>query len=231
MPVAAPDGPVVALVADANPPATPCVTGTVVVDRHDRNMRVIHEQLRFTAIMKVTDDRRLHFAHHLSDGTWSSVHQVWEDETGNSFALKVIPVEGSNVDSAYANIDLLRRLTHANIVQYHGHFTQYVGGVRCLCMELELCHNGTLVNYLRTHQKLGLSATRVAEFVSQLASALAYIHDQGCLHGDLRPESVLVTADKQLKLTSFGSPLWVERKGLTPRTIAHDGPLEFGTGY
>lgn len=45
------------------------------------------------------------------------------------------PAHGSNVDSAYANIDLLRRLTHANIVQYHGHFTQYVGGVRCLCME------------------------------------------------------------------------------------------------
>eukprot|EP00667_Euglena_gracilis_P004792 EG_transcript_4819 len=209
---------VVAAEAEAIPE---CVTGTVVVDRHAKDIQALRSQLRFMTAVKTVDGRRLQVAAHVADGTWASVYKVYDEATSRTCALKVVPVEGCNVDSVYDNIEVLRRLPHPNVVQYYSHFTMKINHIRCLCVELEFADGGTLADYVRAKakQKGHLSAARVQDFAAQLATALAFIHERGCLHGDLRPESVLVTVDKQLKLTSFGSPLWVERKGLTPRTI------------
>jgi serine/threonine protein kinase len=40
--------------------------------------------------------------------------------------------------------------------------------------------------------------------LGEVAQALAYIHDQGILHLDLKPENVLCTKDGTLKITDFG---------------------------
>eukprot|EP00668_Euglena_longa_P009338 GGOE01011270.1.p1 GENE.GGOE01011270.1~~GGOE01011270.1.p1 ORF type:complete len:367 (-),score=112.84 GGOE01011270.1:754-1821(-) len=220
MPASTEAGPLLAVVAPEDVDATHCVTGTVVVDRHKKDVRTLHAQVRYMTVLQTADQRRLRVSAHIADGTWASVYHVCEMDSSRFSALKVIPVEGSNVDSAYDNIELLRRLPHRNVVQYYSHFTLQVNGVRCLCIELEVCDNGTLISFLRVRAKhaWSMSVARVQDFASQLSCALAYIHDQGFLHGDLRPESVLVTADKVLKLTNFGSPRWMERSGL-PRTI------------
>eukprot|EP00668_Euglena_longa_P014944 GGOE01018983.1.p1 GENE.GGOE01018983.1~~GGOE01018983.1.p1 ORF type:complete len:201 (-),score=53.60 GGOE01018983.1:221-823(-) len=64
-----------------------------------------------------------------------------------------------------------------------------------------------------------MSTALIQDFATQLASALTYIHGRGFLHGDLSAENVLLTGKKQLKLTNFGSPLWIDRLGHAPRTI------------
>eukprot|EP00667_Euglena_gracilis_P006141 EG_transcript_6191 len=221
MSVAVSNEPCLAIVAPENVDAFHCVTGTVVVDRHVKDIEVLHSQLRCMTVLK-TADRKLRIASHIADGTWASVYCVYEADSQQSSALKVIPIEGAHVESAYAAIELLKTLRHPNIVQYHNHFTLTINDVSCLCIQLDFCGKGTLVDYIRAkaNQKTGLSAAQVRDFITQLASALAYIHDQGFLHGDLRPESVLVTREReQLKLTGFGSSLRIERRGLAPRTI------------
>eukprot|EP00668_Euglena_longa_P036919 GGOE01047497.1.p1 GENE.GGOE01047497.1~~GGOE01047497.1.p1 ORF type:complete len:362 (-),score=98.01 GGOE01047497.1:744-1799(-) len=210
-----------AVIAPEGVDATQCVTGIVVMDQHQKDIKTLRAQLRRLTLMETADRRHLRISHHITDGTWASVYHVCEEDSGRFSALKVIPVEGANVDSAYANIELLKRLSHPNVVQYHTHFTESINDVSCLCIQLELCSRGTLGDYLHTKalQKPVISTARVREFTSQLASALAYIHEEGCLHGNLCPESVLLTMEKRLKLTGFGSPLCLERRGLAPRTI------------
>eukprot|EP00668_Euglena_longa_P036445 GGOE01046844.1.p1 GENE.GGOE01046844.1~~GGOE01046844.1.p1 ORF type:complete len:363 (-),score=108.10 GGOE01046844.1:805-1866(-) len=223
MSAAAVELPCLAVVAPDGVNGTQCVIGNVVVDRHLKYVAVLHDQLRFMTIIRTADRRNLCITSHIADGMWASVYSVRED-SGRPSAMKVIPVEGANVDSAHSEVSLLRRLDHPNIVQYYSHFTTRVRGVRCLFVQVEFCDRGTLADLIRTKaqkQKSPMSASRIQDFTTQLASALAYIHDQGILHGDLRPENVLVVGEKeQLKLSGFGSPLWMERRGLRPRTVS-----------
>eukprot|EP00668_Euglena_longa_P042425 GGOE01056136.1.p1 GENE.GGOE01056136.1~~GGOE01056136.1.p1 ORF type:complete len:355 (+),score=101.33 GGOE01056136.1:77-1141(+) len=219
MPVDAPEVPCLAVALPEDVNVAHCVTGTVVVDQHRKDIRTLHSQLLNMMIIE-TPECRLRIATHIADGTWSCVYHVCEEESGQSYALKVIPNEGTNVSSAYARIALVKKLSHSNVVKYHNHFARQYGGVSCLCIQMEYCSSGLLSDYIRVkaHHKSSLSATRVQDFATQLASALAYIHDQGFIHGDLRSANVLMEK-KQLKLMSFGSPLWLERRGLTPRCI------------
>ena len=49
----------------------------------------------------------------------------------------------------------------------------------------------------------------------QLASTLAYLHEQGIVHRDLKPENILVTPDDQLKVADFGTAMMTGARRLT----------------
>jgi hypothetical protein len=48
----------------------------------------------------------------------------------------------------------------------------------------------------------------VARIGTQVASALAHLHDKGMVHRDVTPGNVLVTRDRTAKLTDFGIATW-----------------------
>jgi serine/threonine protein kinase len=59
---------------------------------------------------------------------------------------------------------------------------------------------------LRSHLEPGmpLPTDRAAPVLDAIAQALSYIHEQGILHLDLKPENVLVTNSGNVKITDFG---------------------------
>lgn len=61
---------------------------------------------------------------------------------------------------------------------------------------------GTLSEYVRKHGPLSLSEAQ--RYLEQIASALDYAHEQGCVHCDVKPANILLDGVGNAILTDFG---------------------------
>lgn len=96
----------------------------------------------------------------------------------------------------------MKRIKHRNIVRYHDSFVQ--GDYLYLVMEF--CDRGDLGAYIqRLGREMGMGELRVWRFLLQILAALQYIHKLGIVHGDLKPQNILLTGrDYEVKLADFG---------------------------
>lgn len=95
-------------------------------------------------------------------------------------------------------IDLLKNLNHPNIVKYHG----FVKTQDTLNIILEYCENGSLHSICRKFGKF--PENLVAVYMYQVLKGLAYLHEQGVIHRDIKGANILTTKDGNSKLADFG---------------------------
>ncbi|MFP4531822.1 MAG: serine/threonine-protein kinase [Desulfobacterales bacterium] len=57
---------------------------------------------------------------------------------------------------------------------------------------------------LKQHIKKGVSPARSVEILKQMGSALAYAHDKGFIHRDIKPQNIMFRGDGTTVLTDFG---------------------------
>jgi serine/threonine protein kinase len=67
---------------------------------------------------------------------------------------------------------------------------------------LEYVPGGELFHYMQTQGMLALEDVRL--YMAEICLALDYLHGQGIIYRDLKPENVLIDADGHVKLTDFG---------------------------
>ena len=98
-------------------------------------------------------------------------------------------------------LDLLKKLVHANIVKY-------VDSIRTsdsLHIVLEYMENGSLRSLCDRFD--GFSESLVAIYMTQALHGLCYLHEQGVLHRDIKGANILTTKDGSVKLADFGVAL------------------------
>jgi serine/threonine-protein kinase len=93
---------------------------------------------------------------------------------------------------------MARRITHRNVVRTHD-LSEH-DGVPFLTMEY--VKGASLDSVIRNRG--ALSTTTIISIGKQLMRALAVAHEQGVVHGDLKPQNVLIGANGVLKVTDFG---------------------------
>lgn len=96
------------------------------------------------------------------------------------------------------------KLSHHNIVRVYDFDTD--GDAYFITMEL--LQGESLVAMLNERPR-GLPLSHVLFLLEQLCAGLAYAHDQGIVHSDLKPSNIFVTTGSVLKILDFGiaSPL------------------------
>lgn len=114
-------------------------------------------------------------------------------------ALKVLdsPDGREGVERFIREIKVHARLTHPNIITFYN-AAELEGQ---LVMTMELVNGITLAERLRLMG--ALSWMEAVSHISQVLMALGFAHEQGIIHRNVTPDTIILTADTTVKLTGF----------------------------
>ncbi|PIL27488.1 transporter [Ganoderma sinense ZZ0214-1] len=128
--------------------------------------------------------------------TYGKVRMGTHRLTGTRVAIKQIPKAMSAA---------LTREIHHHRQLHHRHVTQLyevIATESSIWLVTELCSGGELFDYLAEKGRLNEEETRV--LFGQLCLAVAYVHEKGIVHRDLKLENVLLDERCRVKLGDFG---------------------------
>ncbi|KEZ40580.1 hypothetical protein SAPIO_CDS8493 [Scedosporium apiospermum] len=138
----------------------------------------------------------------LGKGKFGRVYLAREREHGFIRALKVLhknELHHARVEKQVRReIEILGNLRHPNILRLYGHFHDN----RRIFLILEFAGKGELYKYLRREGRF--SESKAAQYISQMASALRYLHHKHVIHRDIKPENILVGIHGEIKISDFG---------------------------
>ncbi|KAG8834763.1 hypothetical protein FRC17_007270 [Serendipita sp. 399] len=142
----------------------------------------------------------------IGEGSYGKVRLGAHRLTGTRVALKQIPKSVSA--QLTREIHHHRQLHHSNIVQLY----EVIATETSIWLVTELCAGGELFDYLVEKGRIDEYEARL--LFGQLCLAVAYCHDQGVVHRDLKLENVLLDDHTQIKLSDFGFTREFERGAL-----------------
>ena len=134
------------------------------------------------------------------EGNFGRVHKARRKGTGRLVALKMIPNLGKSPKELKAleqEITILSQLRHPNIIEMHTWFA----AERELVVETELAE-GELFEVLEDDGSL--PEPEVRAIACQLVSALQYLHARNIVHRDMKPQNILIGANRRVKIADFG---------------------------
>jgi eukaryotic-like serine/threonine-protein kinase len=143
---------------------------------------------------------RYEILENLGYGATCRVDKARDTVIGRTVALKTfLQGFGKNSQQQFLQeAQTVGRLSHASIAQLYD-----VGndgsGTPFLVMEFV---SGKNLEHMLAHSPVPLASAAV--WTADLASALAYAHRAGIIHGDVTPSNIRVTEDDKVKLVDFG---------------------------
>ncbi len=138
----------------------------------------------------------------LGRGAMGIVYRARDAVLERSVALKELPVylaqDAERVSRFRQEARVLARLSHPNIV----HLYDLIEEEGRILLAMELVEGGDLETLLE--ERGALPVPLAARLGVQIAEALAYTHERGIVHRDLKSANVLLTAQGVPKITDFG---------------------------
>ena len=170
----------------------------------------------------------------IGTGGMADVYRATSLETRRACAIKVLaPALLFGEEERYlltflAQSRKIAQFRHPHIIRVWA--VEEHGGMNLVIMEY-LSH-GNLIHKLRARKRL--SVDEAFDVVLSMAKALAYSHERGVIHMDVKPENILFTATDAAKLTDFSGIIpeehpefaeriqrWVTPSFMSPEQAAH----------
>ena len=144
----------------------------------------------------VWDDYRL--LEPIEDGPFGHYYAATHIPTGHRVALRLIPAsewpKGTDPQQVRRVIEAARSVTQGNVLRTY----ELLERDKWFALVLDPVSGQRMSERLRSQRRLG--SPEAASCVFQLAQALAAWHEQGLVHGDVQPSSVIVNHDGQVQL-------------------------------
>ena len=139
----------------------------------------------------------------IGSGGYGNVYEAKNLIFNNTVAMKIIAKhEGMNNKSIRNEIDILKKLSHPNIVRIY----EFYESQNYFYLINELCDEGELYNYIN---KSTLNEQQLSILFYQVFSGLCYLHENNILHRDLKPENILISK-KELDLSTNEEYFWIQ---------------------
>ncbi|KAE9364357.1 kinase-like protein, partial [Stipitochalara longipes BDJ] len=138
----------------------------------------------------------------LGRGGFGTVDEVVCKGTNQTYARKIIPFNPTVTLSA--EVEILKQLRHRHIVNLAAFCTTSDQ----LWMLMSPVAEKNLASYLGGDSIGGISwpdRELLWKWEGCLASAVGYLHQTGLIHGDIKPQNILVSSDLEVYLADFGS--------------------------
>jgi serine/threonine-protein kinase len=140
----------------------------------------------------------------LGSGAGSRVYLVRRDEDGRDYALKVLHSDAERrqryLDQFENEFRIGHSLHHPNLIAIYA-------------LEIDVgWFSGTRNARLLTEYAQGrpmsrlplVSTARLLRILEQAAAAVAYLHEQGVIHADIKPNNFIISEDDGVKLIDLG---------------------------
>nr|XP_046185665.1 serine/threonine-protein kinase PLK4-like isoform X1 [Oncorhynchus gorbuscha]XP_046185666.1 serine/threonine-protein kinase PLK4-like isoform X1 [Oncorhynchus gorbuscha]XP_046185667.1 serine/threonine-protein kinase PLK4-like isoform X1 [Oncorhynchus gorbuscha]XP_046185668.1 serine/threonine-protein kinase PLK4-like isoform X1 [Oncorhynchus gorbuscha]XP_046185669.1 serine/threonine-protein kinase PLK4-like isoform X1 [Oncorhynchus gorbuscha]XP_046185670.1 serine/threonine-protein kinase PLK len=123
------------------------------------------------------------------------------DKHGDQFVIKEIKLNETSVLNS--SVESLRQISHPHIVSYNNSFLED----NCYYIVTDHCAKGNLSQKIQEQMTNPTEeySEKIMDWFVKICMALKHVHDQGLLHRELRPQSVLLTEFETLRLGAFGS--------------------------
>ncbi|MFG3280765.1 serine/threonine-protein kinase [Streptomyces sp. NPDC048111] len=153
----------------------------------------------------------------IGTGGWATVHggrlvegaraRTREEE---SVALKVLPTAGLSPHQARKVAETARREVEFGRTSSHPRLIRLLDTVVLAAPGDPLLDGAIVLVMERAERSLrdllgaAVSETEGARLITEICEGLAHLHHSGWVHGDLKPDNILLMADGTVKLSDFG---------------------------
>jgi serine/threonine protein kinase len=138
----------------------------------------------------------------LGAGSFSVVILATQDETGDSYAVKLISrqflVDHNFVVQFQRELTIFSTFDHPNVLKFVG----VLDDENLIYVVMEYCPMGTLHEMLVSSGALSENTARL--IAHQIVSAISYLHSLDIAHRDLKPENILIADQSTVKIADFG---------------------------
>merc|ERR1712000_148528 len=135
-------------------------------------------------------------------GSFGKVMQVRKKDTGAIYAMKLLSkkhiVLNNEVEHTKAERNILEKLNHPFLMNLVYSFQTDDK----LIFIMEFVNGGELFHHLQREKRF--EEPRVVFYAAEILTALQYLHENGVIYRDLKPENLLLRDDGHITLTDFG---------------------------
>lgn len=143
-------------------------------------------------------DNKYRYVKLLGSGGFGKVFLAKEERSENLVAIKQLKnTDKTKQHAIIYEMQMVSRFNHPHIVLYKHHFVQQ----DLLYIVMEYCPLGSLRDLM---SKEKITSTFVWKWMRELTETLQLVHEKEIIHHDIKPDNILFTENRTIKITDFG---------------------------